>query len=242
MDLFPVLSVSHSSQKILVRGVVMLLREWLSAASDGRKTLLNHWLLPIVVVFWLCGKPAAADDFLFSHEQVLGTTLELTVTCADQHTAKQAEQRALEEIDRLAAIFSSYQTDSQFSRFTALAADQSMVVSPELLRLLKRCEEWTRVSNGAFNPAVEVISRRWQQAAVEGVEPTMPELQQLVSVASQRHWRVQAEQGRLIRRTEQPLTLNAIAKGTVVDSVVLALQSASRRSRALCCNGTCSAA
>lgn len=203
----------------------MLLREWLSAASDGRKTLLNHWLLPIVVVFWLCGKPAAADDFLFSHEQVLGTTLELTVTCADQHTAKQAEQRALEEIDRLAAIFSSYQTDSQFSRFTALAADQSMVVSPELLRLLKRCEEWTRVSNGAFNPAVEVISRRWQQAAVEGVEPTMPELQQLVSVASQRHWRVQAEQGRLIRRTEQPLTLNAIAKGTVVDSVVLALQS-----------------
>ncbi|MFN9036529.1 MAG: hypothetical protein ACK5YO_09560, partial [Planctomyces sp.] len=84
----------------------MLLREWLSAASDGRKTLLNHWLLPIVVVFWLCGKPAAADDFLFSHEQVLGTTLELTVTCADQHTAKQAEQRALEEIDRLAAIFS----------------------------------------------------------------------------------------------------------------------------------------
>ncbi|MFN5731653.1 MAG: FAD:protein FMN transferase [Planctomyces sp.] len=31
--------------------------------------------------------------------------------------------------------------------------------------------------------------------------------------------------GRLIRRTEQPLTLNAIAKGTIVDSVVLALQS-----------------
>lgn len=203
----------------------MLPLKWLPAAVIGQKNLPPYWLLTAFAAIWLFAEPVAADDFLFSHEQVLGTTFELTVTCADQHTAQQAERRALEEIDRLASIFSSYQTDSQFSRFLALAAGQSMEVSPELLRLLKRCEEWTRVSNGAFNPAVEVISRRWQQAALEAVEPSIPELQRLASMASQRHWQLQAEQGRLIRRTEQPLTLNAIAKGTIIDSVVMALQA-----------------
>ncbi|MFM7919829.1 MAG: FAD:protein FMN transferase, partial [Planctomycetaceae bacterium] len=77
----------------------------------------------------------------------------------------------------------------------------------------------------AFNPAIEVISRRWRQASVDGVEPSAAELQQLVSMASQRHWQCQVEQGRLVRRSEQPLTLNAIAKGSIIDSVVLCLQS-----------------
>ncbi|MFM7866332.1 MAG: DUF2271 domain-containing protein [Planctomycetaceae bacterium] len=198
-----------------------------SHPSTDLNNRLTHagWLLPSFLAVFLLTDTAAADDFLFSHEQVLGTTLELTITCADQHTAQLAERRALQEIDRLAAIFSSYQTDSQFSQFCGLPAGQSMPAAPELLRLLKRCEDWTRVSAGAFNPAIDVISRRWRQASVDGVEPSAAELQQLVSMASQKHWQCQVEQGRLVRRSEQPLTLNAIAKGSIIDSVVLCLQS-----------------
>jgi len=156
---------------------------------------------------------------------VLGTTLELTIKCADQHTAQLPERRVLREIDRLAAIFCSYQTDSQFSQFCGLLAGPSMPAAPELLRLLKSCKDWTRVSAGAFHPAVEVISRRWRQASVDGVEPSAAKLQQFVAMASQRHWQCQLEQGRLVRRSEQPLTLNAMAKGSIIDSVVLCLQS-----------------
>jgi len=90
----------------------MLPLKWHPAAVIVQKNLPLYWLLPAFVAVWLFAEPVAADDFLFSHEQVLGTTFELTVTCADQHTAQQAERRALEEIDRLASIFSSYQTDS----------------------------------------------------------------------------------------------------------------------------------
>jgi len=168
---------------------------------------------------------AAADDFLFSHEQVLGTTFELTITCAELHTAQQAERRALAEIDRLESIFSSYQTGSQFSQFCGLSAGQSVPAAPELLRVLKRCEEWMRVSGGAFNPAVQSISDRWRQASVDGVEPAESELQLLVSRVSEPQWQVQFAQAQLTRLGNQPLTLNAIAKGTIVDSVVLALQS-----------------
>jgi hypothetical protein len=74
MDLFPVPSGSHSSWKILIRGIVMLFRTWLSAAVADHRNTPRYWLLPAFVAAWLCGKPAAADDFLFSHEQVLGTT------------------------------------------------------------------------------------------------------------------------------------------------------------------------
>ncbi len=225
MDLSPDFPLACRSPKPVFRGLFMSSLTSCPSAASNNNLAAAGWLLTLLLAVSLLSTTAAADDFLFSHEQVLGTTLELTVTCADQHTAQLAERRALQEIDRLAAIFSSYQTDSQFSQFCGLAAGQSMTADPELLRLLKRCEDWTRFSGGAFNPAVEVISRRWRQAAADGIEPTAAELQQLVSMVSQRHWQCQAEQGRLVRHSEQPLTLNAIAKGSIIDSVVLALQS-----------------
>ena len=69
----------------------------------------------------LSGLPArpvvAAADFAFHHENVLGTSLTLHVRADDETAAHRAEARVLEEIDRLAAIFSAYDPASEFSRW-----------------------------------------------------------------------------------------------------------------------------
>ncbi|MEI7699438.1 MAG: DUF2271 domain-containing protein [Planctomycetia bacterium] len=168
--------------------------------------------------------PVQADDFSFSHENVLGTSLELTLTCEDPETAKQAEQQILTEIDRLSEIFSHYSATSELSRFCKLPAGSVTSISPELSRLLCRCEEWTRVSHGAFNPSVEVMSQQWKQAARTGTAPAANELANLVKRAAQRQWQVQVESHRATRLSTEPLSLNAIAKGTILDLATLRVQ------------------
>ena len=66
------------------------------------------YLVGIIVVS-LYGLPAvASDDFGFYHENVMGTSLELHVRCDSEDAARRAEACVLGEIDRLAAIFSGY--------------------------------------------------------------------------------------------------------------------------------------
>ena len=60
---------------------------------------------------------SGADEFAFFHENVMGTSLELSVAADNEEGARLAEGRALAEIDRLAAIFSGYDNQSEFSRW-----------------------------------------------------------------------------------------------------------------------------
>ena len=60
---------------------------------------------------------------MFYHENVLGTSLELCVRADGPESARRAEHRVLTEIDRLAAIFSGYDSTSEFSRWQAAPGD-----------------------------------------------------------------------------------------------------------------------
>ncbi len=64
-------------------------------------------VLPMLGTLAAAAGPSARD-FEFRHENVLGTSLELRVRAATEDAAQAAETRALAEIDRLAAILSSY--------------------------------------------------------------------------------------------------------------------------------------
>lgn len=168
---------------------------------------------------------AKSDQFEFDHENVLGTSLELRVDCDSLETARQCEQLALAEIDRLSGIFSTYDATSQLAKFNKLAVGQSMTVAPELLVLLKRCEAWQATSHGAFNPAVETLTSRWKQAAREGKVPADDELAQLVKRLQAKHWSVDMASQSLVRLSAEPLTLNAVAKGTILDAAADQMRS-----------------
>ena len=65
-----------------------------------------------------------------------------------------------------------------------------MPVSRELFDLLTECEDWHAVSRGAFNPAVELLSRTWQRAEAMGAEPSAESLGQMVDLVGTRHWQL----------------------------------------------------
>src|SRR6476646_10867819 len=109
--------------------------------------------LVFVLGVWLGGGcshgSAAAEDHVYHHENVMGTSLELRVTADDPQAARWAEGCVLDEIDRLSGIFSGYDKTSEFSRWQA-KANRAVRVSPELFEVLEACDLWMARSGGAF--------------------------------------------------------------------------------------------
>jgi thiamine biosynthesis lipoprotein ApbE len=177
-------------------------------------------VIPLAIVAWLCGvaaRPtAAAEDFAFFHENVMGTSLELRVLAADAETAQIAETRVLEEIDRLALVFSGYDPSSEFSRWQALPR-RPLHLSSELFELLEACDRWRVRSGGAFDPRVEVLSRLWSKAARRDQVPSPGELDLARAVVAQPAWRLNGAERTAERLSDGPLSLNAIAKGEIVE-------------------------
>ncbi|TWU48520.1 Thiamine biosynthesis lipoprotein ApbE precursor [Rubripirellula tenax] len=163
--------------------------------------------------------PSVSEEFEFHHENVLGSSLELRLTTDTIENAKAAQSVALNELDRLAEVFSSYSSTSEFAKFCSLEIDEAMLVSPELLRTLQACDQWGVVSGGAFSPAMESLSRIWNDAQQTGKSPTPETLASKVRAVSTKHWRIDPIANRVTRLTAEPLTLNAIAKGTIIDGV-----------------------
>ncbi|APW62504.1 DUF2271 domain-containing protein [Paludisphaera borealis] len=160
---------------------------------------------------------ASADEpHVFSHESVMGTSLELRVWADGRDLARDAEARVLGEIDRLSAILSGYDPNSEFSRWRR-ATGRPMAVSPPLWDLLQAADAWRTRSAGAFDPRVEILSKLWTESAANGREPSADATRQALDVLASPAWRLDADARTAAPLSECPLSLNAIAKGYIVE-------------------------
>ena len=173
------------------------------------------WLL-VPLIAWGLPSQSSAETFTFHHENVLGTSLEIQVESETPATATVAEERVLTEIQRLSQLFSTYSATSEFSRWQA-DVGRSARLSPELFTVLQASDHWQQHSGGAFNPAAEAFSKLWRAAEQRNQLPSAAELSAVVSQVNQPHWSLDAKAGLARHLTVVPLTLNAIAKGAIVD-------------------------
>ncbi len=179
--------------------------------SPGSACALGTFLLILT-----CRDAVAAETFVFHHEDVLGTSMELRLAADSDEHARRTEERVLREIDRLSAIFSSYDPDSAFSRW--LAGPRTPVrIAPELFEVLQLCDRWRTASGGAFEPRVEPLMRLWNRCAGEDRTPTPEEIAGARAVMNRPAWRLDPTARTAERLSEIPVTLNAIAKGYIVE-------------------------
>ncbi len=158
---------------------------------------------------------AAAEDHEFRHENVLGTSLELIVRADSEDAARAAEARALGEIDRLALVFSGYDAASEFRRWQATTGDLTRV-SPELFELLDASDRWRNRSGGAFDPRVQALTELWSRSAKLNRLPTADEQAAARSLMARAAWRLDPASGTAEHLTPCPLSLNSIAKGSII--------------------------
>jgi thiamine biosynthesis lipoprotein ApbE len=166
---------------------------------------------------WKSFRPRAGVRHVARYERVLGTSLELQVVAESREQARTAEAAVLQEIDRLEAIFSAYRPDSELRRWQETCGRPESV-SPELAEVLALSDTWRKQTGSAFHPAVESLTRLWRQAAECGIEPDADTLRHTVHALQSPLWAVDTDRRMATRLTHLPVTLNAIAKGYILDS------------------------
>lgn len=151
------------------------------------------------------------------YEGVLGTALELQILADTPQSGTTAEAAVLVEIDRLERVFSAYHADSELRRWQE-THDTDEAVSPELAAGLQAAETWRQRTDNAFHPAVEALTHLWREGAERGEAPDGDALERMVTELRTPLWDVDATRQTARRRTRLPITLNALAKGFIIDA------------------------
>jgi thiamine biosynthesis lipoprotein ApbE len=149
-------------------------------------------------------------------ENVLGTSLELKFAVDSDNEAARAEAAALAEIERLDHILSGYERESEFNRWLS-APRAPTSVSPELFEALSLFDEWRARTNGALDPAAQVVSELWRRAATERRTPSADELQAAVATVARAHYRLDGAARTATRLDDAPLILNSFVKSYIAN-------------------------
>ncbi len=155
-------------------------------------------------------------SFRSSVEPVLGTRLTMRVDCDDRDAASEAEREALAVADRLEAILSVFRADSPYNRWRRGLLPQP---PPEVVEVLAVAASWHRRTDGAFNPCLGALMRRWRRAEAEQRLPDRAELAQLAADVAALPYDVDGD-CILVHGDCRVVDVHGIAKGWVIDRMV----------------------
>jgi FAD:protein FMN transferase len=152
-------------------------------------------------------RPGASRAHHVGLDFVLGTTLDLTVI-GPARPARAAQDAVLAEIARLEGVFSRFLPDSDLRRWSR---GEAVERTSELFPLLRDAARWFRLSGGAFHPGAQSLADAWTDAEARGTPPADGDLARLVSLLGD------VTDG---PPPAYPLSLDALAKGRIVDAAV----------------------
>jgi thiamine biosynthesis lipoprotein len=174
------------------------------------------------------------SEHYFHHDHVIGTSLDLWITATSETVALDAEQAILDEIERLRMVFSTYDLASEISRLNQ--SNGPVPASREMIDVLRLYETWQQRSHGAFNGQLGQLVRVWKEAEKTGIEPDAKTLSAIVAQLSQPGWAIDDANQTVTRLTQQPLDLNSIAKGYIIQKAAAAARAKAPRMLGLLLN------
>ena len=178
----------------------------------------------ITTAAWFHERP---QPYVFHYENVLGTSMDVTVVAAAETAANHGAAAVLDRIDRDAKALSGYDPSSEFSRWFATRG-RAVPVSTELYDVLGMFDTWRERTGGALDASAETVSRVWKRAAAAGRVPSTTELNAAVAQVRQRHWRLDPAARTVTHLDDAPVILNSFTKSYIVDRAAEAAMSSGR--------------
>jgi len=145
----------------------------------------------------LAAVPSEGGRRVASYDHVLGTSLDMVLEAGDAGLASNAENAVLDEIARLNAILSTYESGSEIRQVMSGAP----VRSPELAEVLALYSKWTAATRGLIDINMGGVIALWKDAARTGRIPEAAELEQA-------------------RQRPFAWNIDALGKGYVIDRAV----------------------
>lgn len=187
-------------------------------------------LIPVgiaVLLFWVTGLSAQMTDDASAVSRISGQTMGTTYTIkfgrqpsgepVDGDTLSRRVKARLKEINR---SMSTYEPDSEISRFNRLGENQSLTVSKDFVRVLNRSREIWKLTGGRFDVTVGPLVRFWGFGGgqVPDLVPTAEQVQEILDRTGMDG--VQVSSNTITKKTAGlQLDFSAIAKGYAVDAI-----------------------
>ncbi|HET6584439.1 MAG TPA: FAD:protein FMN transferase [Nannocystaceae bacterium] len=166
--------------------------------------------------------PVRKDGTVFGDGVLMGTSISINVWLdpgRDPADAGAAMNAAFDEIARIEAIMSEWQSTSELSRLNAAAGGEPIPLSPELFFVLKRSKEISEITGGAFDVTFYGVGQLW--TFERGAKPpSAAAIAEKVALVNWRGIELDDAEGTPRGRLARPgmkVGLGAIAKGYAVD-------------------------
>jgi len=103
---------------------------------------------------------------------VMGTVLEITLVGRDEGEARAALVEMFALAERLDALLTVYDPESELSRLNRAAGQGRRAVDPELARILALSKAYARLTRGSFDVTVGPLVELWTEAARRRTPPS----------------------------------------------------------------------
>ena len=154
----------------------------------------------------------------------MGTLVSITIVHPDGAEARAMAEKAFDEMERLEQVLSRHRSGTSLARLNERG---SITDAPlELLEVVRHAIRYSELTGGAFDVTVTPVLELYRASfADSGASPGDAELREALSLVGYRGIKVAGSEIEL-DRPGMSLTLDGIAKGYVVDSVVRVLAGA----------------
>lgn len=120
------------------------------------------WLIALALA------SVASDPSLARYEKTeihMGSSFTIVLYAPSEEAANRALTAAFARIKQLDETLSDYREESELSRLSAAAPTREPVaVSEDLWRVLSRAQEFSKLSDGAFDVTVGPLTRLWRRS------------------------------------------------------------------------------
>jgi thiamine biosynthesis lipoprotein len=162
-------------------------------------------------------------------EKAMGTKIRIqsfTTPAFDQDAIKAKLWKAFQEIQRLEALMTTWQPDSEISRVNAAAGKAAVEVGPESLAVIDKSQWISGLSGGVFDISFEAMHGVWKfDQDLEARIPTKAEIEKQRRLVDYR--KITVDDAARTVKLEVPgmrISLGGIAKGYAVDAAAKILE------------------
>lgn len=187
---------------------------------EPRKTVRLSLRLAIAFIFLgyvFTSRAADLQRFDFS-APLMATTFWISVHAESKVRAEAAADAAFQYIEKLNAVFSDYEPNSELMRLCNAGAGRPFKASPALLDLVTRSLEFARRTDGALDITCGNLTHLWRRAKRLKKLPPADRLRQALEATDWRAVKVDAAtQTITLMKPGMLLDVGAIAKGYAAD-------------------------
>ena len=129
-----------------------------------------------LILLSLSPRLVASQRFEYS-EMAMGVRARIVLYAPDEAHAQDVARAAFDRIAYLEQVMSDYRPDSELMRLCAQAGGPPVRVGPELYYILRKSQDLSRRSGGAFDVTAGPLVRLWRAARKSGKLPEQAEIE-----------------------------------------------------------------